>query len=84
MRETSALVAHKAAEERHWDEAEEDDEENRPADDSLRLRPDNEDGQEDKQCEDKSLPTGTCHKESKLTLPFCLFCLGPFRRVEPR
>lgn len=55
MREANALIAHKAAEERHWDEAEEDDEENRPADDPLRLRPANQAEQEDKQVENISL-----------------------------
>lgn len=37
MREAHTLVSYKAAKERHWDEAEEDDEEDRPTDDSLRL-----------------------------------------------
>lgn len=37
MREAHALISYKAAEERHWDEAEEDDEEDRPTDDPLRL-----------------------------------------------
>lgn len=37
MWEAHALISYKAAEERHWDEAEEDDEEDRPTDDSLRL-----------------------------------------------
>lgn len=37
MREALALIPYKAAEERHWDEAEEDDEEDRPTDDTLRL-----------------------------------------------
>lgn len=35
--EARALIPHKAAKERHWDEAEEDDEEDRPTDHSLRL-----------------------------------------------
>lgn len=38
MREALTLVPHKAAEERHWNEAEEDDEEDRPTDDTLGLR----------------------------------------------
>lgn len=37
MREALTLIPDKAAEERHWDEAEEDDEEDRPTDDTLRL-----------------------------------------------
>lgn len=37
MREALALIPYKAAEERHWNEAEEDDEEDRPTDDTLRL-----------------------------------------------
>lgn len=37
MREALTLIPYKAAEERHWDEAEEDDEEDRPTDDTLRL-----------------------------------------------
>lgn len=37
MWESFALISHKAAEERHWDEAEEDDEENSPTDDTLRF-----------------------------------------------
>lgn len=37
MREAHALISYKAAEERHGDEAEEDDEEDRPGDDPLRL-----------------------------------------------
>lgn len=38
MREALTLASYKAAEERHWDEAEEDDEEDRPADHTLGLR----------------------------------------------
>lgn len=38
MREALTLVSHKAAEKRHWNEAEEDDEEDCPTDDTLRLR----------------------------------------------
>lgn len=38
MREALTLIPDKAAEERHWDEAEQDDEEHRPTDDTLRLR----------------------------------------------
>lgn len=38
MWEARALISHKAAKERHWDKAEEDDEENCPTDDSLGLR----------------------------------------------
>lgn len=37
MREALALIPYKAAEERHWNETEEDDEEDRPTDDTLRL-----------------------------------------------
>lgn len=37
MREAHALISYKAAKERHWDEAEEDDEEDRPTDDTLGL-----------------------------------------------
>lgn len=37
MREALTLIPYKAAEERHWDEAEEDDEEDRPTDYTLRL-----------------------------------------------
>lgn len=37
MREALTLIPDKAAEERHWDEAEEDDKEDRPTDDTLRL-----------------------------------------------
>lgn len=37
VREALTLIPYEAAEERHWDEAEEDDEEDRPADDTLRL-----------------------------------------------
>lgn len=37
MREALTLIPDKAAEERHWDEAEEDDEEDRPTDDTLGL-----------------------------------------------
>lgn len=39
MRETLALLSHKAAEERHRDEEEKDDEENRAADHTLRFGP---------------------------------------------
>lgn len=38
MREALALVSYKAAEERHWNEAEEDDEEDCAADYTLGLR----------------------------------------------
>lgn len=38
MREDLTLAPHKAAEERHWNEAEEDDEEDRPTDYTLGLR----------------------------------------------
>lgn len=37
MREALTLIPYKAAKERHWDEAEEDDEEDRPTDDTLRF-----------------------------------------------
>lgn len=37
MWEAHALISNKAAEERHWDETEKDDEEDSPTDDSLRL-----------------------------------------------
>lgn len=37
MRKALTLIPYKAAKERHWDEAEEDDEEDRPTDDALRL-----------------------------------------------
>lgn len=37
MWEARALISYKAAKERHWDEAEEDNEEDRPTDDSLGL-----------------------------------------------
>lgn len=37
MGEALTLIPYKAAQERHWDEAEEDDEEDRPTDDALRL-----------------------------------------------
>lgn len=38
MREALTLVSHKAAKERHWNEAEEDDEEDCPTDYTLGLR----------------------------------------------
>lgn len=38
MREALTLVSYKAAEERHWNEAEEDDEEDCPTDYTLGLR----------------------------------------------
>lgn len=38
MWEALALISYKAAKERHWDKAEEDDEEDCPADDTLGLR----------------------------------------------
>lgn len=38
MGEALTLVSHKAAKERHWNEAEEDDEEDCPADYTLGLR----------------------------------------------
>lgn len=37
MWKTHALISYKAAKERHWDKAEEDDEEDRPTDDPLGL-----------------------------------------------
>lgn len=48
MWEALALISHKAAKERHWDEAEEDDEEDRPTDDSLGLWAAQTDDQEGK------------------------------------
>lgn len=48
MWEARALISHKAAKERHWDEAEEDDEEDRPTDDSLGLWAAQTDDQEEK------------------------------------
>lgn len=48
MWEALALISHKAAKERHWDEAEEDDEEDRPTDDSLGLWAAQTDDQEEK------------------------------------
>lgn len=39
MRETLTLLSHKAAEERHGDEEEKDDEENRATDHALRFGP---------------------------------------------
>lgn len=38
MWEALALISYKAAKERHWDKAEEDDEEDRPTDDTLGFR----------------------------------------------
>lgn len=38
MREAFTLVSHKAAKERHWNEAEEDDEKDCPTDYTLGLR----------------------------------------------
>lgn len=51
MWEARALISNKAAEERHWDEAEEDDEEDCPTDDSLGLRTAKRGDQEEKQRE---------------------------------
>lgn len=60
MRKAHALIPNKAAEERHWDEAEEDDEENRPTDDSLWLWAANHHDQEDTQGENEDILTQTC------------------------
>lgn len=57
MWEAHALISYKAAKERHWDEAEEDDEEDRPTDDSLGLWAAKRGDQEEKQSENKGRKT---------------------------
>lgn len=52
--ESSALIPYKAAEERHWDKAEEDDEEDRPTDDSLRFWATRRNKQKEMQCQSKA------------------------------
>lgn len=51
MWEAHALISYKTAKERHWDEAEEDDEEDRTTDDSLWLWTADVGDQEEKQSE---------------------------------
>lgn len=76
MREALTLVSHKAAQERHRNEAEEDDEEDGPTDHTLGLR-----AAKGKQKHGEAKSDKRATIDWWLTFPFCLFCLDLFRTV---
>lgn len=85
VREALTLVPHKAAEERHWDEAEEDDEEDRPTDHTLGLRAANESTQDQGEGGSKEHRlTALWGGGGGLTFPFWWFYSDPSRTAWRR